>query len=284
MKPTLEQLSKINRYSRRELSSDEVFVFEIRLCDTNIDKDYECFSINSLNKLSELYLGKTGILGYPDYQNQSARIFETKVHKFWNDGYLSALAYMVKCDKNKELILEIETGIKKEISIGCNIENIICSICKKDVKHEKCEHKKGETYDVKVYGDNWIGNAKSYIYKKEICHHILENPTDTYNWSFVKITDQILPQRKIVLNPQTGISIQNKCEKCSTYNEQENKYCKECGSKFLSEKERIIDGLNFALNFTDSPIPLNCTAKINKAQKSYYNIQEAIQYIQNLNN
>lgn len=170
MQPTKQYLDKINQYSRRELSAEEVFVFEIRLCDTNIDKDYEKFNIDSLYKLADLYIGKTGVFDSGN-QNNSARIFETCVHEFWGggDGYLNALAYMVRCDKNKDLILEIDSGIKKEVSIGCAIEKVICSICEEDVKYGKCEHNKGEKY----FG--------------ETCYHILKNPTDAYEWSFIAV-------------------------------------------------------------------------------------------------
>ena len=40
---TGEQLAKINRFSRRELSVEEVYVFSLLLCDNEVDRDYERF-------------------------------------------------------------------------------------------------------------------------------------------------------------------------------------------------------------------------------------------------
>lgn len=41
---TQEQLAQINRYSRRELTAQEVYVFSLILCDNEIDRDYERFT------------------------------------------------------------------------------------------------------------------------------------------------------------------------------------------------------------------------------------------------
>lgn len=176
-----ETLEKINRFTRRELSADEVFCFNLVLCDNEIDRDNEKFSKKALEKLAELYVGKTGIFNHdPKGENQTARIFEAAVvevpSKKTTDGetyaYLSAKAYMVKTDKNADLIKEIDAGIKKEVSVGCSVAGHICSVCGKDSANGVCAHKKG----------------RSYAGKK--CYHILDNPTDAYEWSFVAVPAQ----------------------------------------------------------------------------------------------
>ena len=125
-----ETLEKINRFTRRELSADEVFCFNLVLCDNEIDRDNEKFSKKALEKLAELYVGKTGIFNHdPKGENQTARIFEAAVvevpSKKTTDGetyaYLSAKAYMVKTDKNADLIKEIDAGIKRRFLLAARL-------------------------------------------------------------------------------------------------------------------------------------------------------------------
>ena len=175
-----EQLALINRYTRRALTRAEVFVFSVILCDNEIDRDFEQFPRASLETLAQLYQGKTGVFDHnPRAANQNARIFATELvrgegkNTVGEDYYcLKAWAYMVRTPKTEELILEIDAGIKKEVSVGCAVEKILCAVCGADQKQEACVHRKGE-----VYGD-------------KLCRHLLVNPTDAYEWSFVAVPAQ----------------------------------------------------------------------------------------------
>ncbi len=44
-------LDKINRFTRRKLTEDEVYVFSVILCDNDIDRDCERFSDGALQSL-----------------------------------------------------------------------------------------------------------------------------------------------------------------------------------------------------------------------------------------
>lgn len=174
-------LDLINNYTRRKLSKDEVYVFSVVLCDNEIDREFEKFTKEALEELSKLFIGKTGIMNHEaKSENQLARIFTCKVEKvigkFNSVGeqyyQLVAKAYMPKCEKNNDFILDIDSGIKKEISVGCAVKNMSCSICGCDVKSENCVHRKGE-----VYGDS-------------LCYVILSEPLDAYEWSFVAVPAQ----------------------------------------------------------------------------------------------
>lgn len=176
-----EDLRLINNYTRRELTKDEVYVFTVILCDNDVDREYERFTYDALLKLSELFLGKTGIIDHDtSSKNQTARIFACEVEaldgKFNAVGEpyyrLKARAYLPKCEKNDNLILELDSGIKKEVSVGCSINKRTCSICGTDLLNSSCEHEKGKEYD------------------GVICHTILEEPVDAYEWSFVAVPAQ----------------------------------------------------------------------------------------------
>ena len=53
--PLKSELEQINKYTRRELKEDEVYVFPVVLCDNEIDRDGERFSDSALEKLAELF-------------------------------------------------------------------------------------------------------------------------------------------------------------------------------------------------------------------------------------
>ena len=177
---TSQQLKAISKYTRREIEPDQLFVFSMVLCDNEVDRQGERFNTESLNKLAKLYVGKTGVFDHePKAEGQSARIFDTEVVSSNNKnsigrGYkmLKAWAYMVRCEKNSDLILEIDAGIKKEVSVGCAVEQVVCSVCGSNQKTAPCSHIKGESY-------KGVG-----------CHHLLLNPTDAYEWSFVAVPAQ----------------------------------------------------------------------------------------------
>ncbi len=168
-------------YTRREHSADELYTFNLTLCDNEIDRDIECFSTQSLYELAKLFLGKTGIFDHnPKGENQTARIFDTAVIKDESKRnsqgetyhYLQAKAYMVKSKKNEDMILDIDAGIKKEVSIGCTVQHAFCSICNTDTNKSFCEHKKGK------------------VYEKKLCYIILDKALDAYEWSFVAVPAQ----------------------------------------------------------------------------------------------
>lgn len=177
-----ETLDKINKLTRRPLTEDEVYVFSVVLCDNEIDRDGERFSDESLEELKKRFVGKTGIFDHdPTAVNQNARIFDTELvtdnlrtTTYGNPyKYLKASAYMVRTDENRNLISEIDGGIKKEVSISCSVAKRICSICGCDKNKIGCSHIKG-----KSYGD------------KQCCT-ILSDITDAYEWSFVAVPAQV---------------------------------------------------------------------------------------------
>lgn len=176
------QLTKINSFTRRNFSEDEVYIFDVILCDNEIDRDAERFSHNSLLSLQKLFIGKTGISDHnPKSENQLARIFDTQLIKdnsrltSWGEPYeyLKASVYMIRTDANKDLIAEIEGGIKKEVSISCSAQKKKCSVCGCDKDTAVCSHMKGRMYSGKL------------------CHTVLDDVTDAYEWSFVAVPAQV---------------------------------------------------------------------------------------------
>ena len=174
-----DELKLINNYTRSPFGEDDVYVFSVVLCDNEIDRDFERFSDDTLDAFEKMFVGVTGITDHnPKSDNQSARIFSCRTeypeHQKCSDGKpykrLCARAYMPKSAKNSDLILSLESGIKKEVSIGCAVGKRICSICGDDIS--VCSHIKGKSY----------GN--------QLCFAELRDPADVYEWSFVAVPAQ----------------------------------------------------------------------------------------------
>lgn len=171
----------INRYARRSLSPEDVYTFSVILCDNEIDRDLERFDIQTLRRLAELFVGVTGIIDHSmKSSDQTSRLFKTDFiqdfSKTTSAGepytFIKGTAYMIKSEKNADLIEEIDAGIKKEVSVSCSVSEILCSVCNANQKKARCEHVKGEKY------------------AGSVCHRILSGATDAYEWSFVAVPAQ----------------------------------------------------------------------------------------------
>jgi hypothetical protein len=179
--PDAEALEKICRYTRRRFGADELYTFPVALCDNEVDRDGERFTIAALRKLAELFVGKTGVLDHdPKAANQTARIYDCRVETdetrrtSCGEPYtrLIAEAYLPRTDANREFIAALEAGIRKEVSVGCAVRSVTCSICGADLRTGSCEHRRGERFGGKL------------------CCAVLDDPSDAYEWSFVAVPAQ----------------------------------------------------------------------------------------------
>lgn len=138
VQPDKAAMEKINLYTRRAYKPEEVYTFSVVLCDNEVDRDGECFTKEALEELAKLFVGKTGILDHePTSKNQTARVFDAAVKEipgkvtFLNEPYaqLTAQAYVPRNDGTKAFIESIESGIRKEVSVGCAVKKRVCSVC-----------------------------------------------------------------------------------------------------------------------------------------------------------
>ena len=169
--PTAVQLDAINAQAKAQLTEEQVYVFSVKLCDDQVDRDGERFDTAALAELARLFIGKTGIVDHRwSADKQIARIFETQVIQEEGISYIKAWAYIRRGGDNDEIIADIEAGIKKEVSVGCAMGRAVCSICGSD--YGTCGHQKGQSYD------------------GQVCCAILKEPMDAYEFSFVAVPAQ----------------------------------------------------------------------------------------------
>lgn len=176
---TAEDLALINALARTELTAEQVYVFALRLCDNEVDRDFERFDSEALERLGVLLTGKSGIFDHQwSARGQTARIYKTEVVREpavrtqAGDEYrwLKGWAYLLRTEKNGDLIEEIEGGIKKEVSVGCSAGRSVCSVC--GAENGDCSHVPGQEYD------------------GALCFRELKDITDAYEWSFVAVPAQ----------------------------------------------------------------------------------------------
>ncbi len=169
--PTAVQLEAINTLAKAELTREQIYVFSVKLCDDQVDRDFERFDTQALPALAKLFLGKTGIVDHQwQAANQVARIFETQVVRQDGVSFIKAWAYIRRGGDHEDLIADIEAGIKKEVSVGCAMGRAVCSVC--GCEYGTCGHGKGESYD------------------GQVCCAILREPMDAYEFSFVAVPAQ----------------------------------------------------------------------------------------------
>ena len=177
--PDEDELALIKGLSRRELGADEVYTFALRLCDNDVDRDFERFDDETLDELAPMFVGVSGVFDHQwSARGQTARIYRTQVvggdGTLTGDGrpyrFLKGWAYMMRTDETAALIAEIDGGIKREVSVGCAVERVVCSVCGQELG--ECIHEKGEEYD------------------GQICCGVLTGARDVYEWSFVAVPAQ----------------------------------------------------------------------------------------------
>lgn len=181
---TEAELRAINKYTLEPLTAEEVFTFKAVLCDNEIDRDFERFTVKALDDLRKLFLGKTVIKDHTwAADNQVARIYATELvqsEKITKSGeaytQLVAHCYMVKTASNADLIAEIKAGIKREGSVGCAVASAICSICGTDNAKSYCRHWPGKSYEKE-------GGA-------QVCTFTLSSAKDAYEFSLVAVPAQ----------------------------------------------------------------------------------------------
>lgn len=164
------QLAMINRQTLRAVNADDVYVFRVVGCDDQPDRDCERFSLDTLNALAPLFVGKTVLVDHNWSANcQSARIYNAYVDAENGVNRLILCCYTLRAG-NDATIAAIDAGILREVSVSCAVRRTTCSICGEN--YYRCHHSKGAEYDGKP------------------CIGILEDPTDAYEVSFVAVPAQ----------------------------------------------------------------------------------------------
>ena len=133
--PTPADFELIRKYISDDIKPEDLFVYPVKLCDNEVDRDGEFFSEEALNKLSDLFIGKPGI--YDHDWNKAiqthSRVYKTEVISEGDYKYLLAHAYtfddtVIKGVKNgslKEVSVGFEPGTKTEVDGAVRVDDVL---------------------------------------------------------------------------------------------------------------------------------------------------------------
>ena len=166
-------LALINAQALRELTAEEVFTFRIAAADTLVDRDHERFSLECLEGMAKLYVGRPVLTDHSwSAGKQLARVYDAQVEETAEGHRLVLSCYMPRIEQSAPIITAIEAGVLREASVGVAVQSAKCSICGTDKVRRRCEHIPGQSYEGKT------------------CVVELGDPSDAYEISLVAVPAQ----------------------------------------------------------------------------------------------
>ena len=75
-----DDMALINAQAKTPLAPEQIYTFAVRLCDNQVDRDFERFPRKSLERLAKLFVGKSGIFDHCwTALGQTARLYKVEV-------------------------------------------------------------------------------------------------------------------------------------------------------------------------------------------------------------
>ena len=125
---TKEELDQINRFSKAELTADQVYTFSVRLCDNEVDRDGERFEPETLEELAGLFVGKCGIFDHQwSAKGQAARIYRTELVRENGKYYVTPLGSRIEVDGETGENLAAKAVDGRSVVLGVRPEHITLS-------------------------------------------------------------------------------------------------------------------------------------------------------------
>lgn len=181
-----DEIEKVNEHTIESLSPEDVYLFEIELCDNDVDRVGDHMTDHFLEQVAENAAGLPGLKDHDwSSDNQLSRLYDATVavdpERTTKLGeqrkYVLGKAYTLS--KYEDYIEKINAGLLKECSISFESEGDTCSICGKamikdenDVGH--CEN----------------GHVAGTMVDGKLCCNELSNLVDTMEWSLVAVPCQ----------------------------------------------------------------------------------------------
>lgn len=182
---TNEDVAKINKIVTNPLNNNDIFVFKARLCNNEIDREFEKMDHEFLESLLDKVVGTTVLKNHSwDVDDQIGRVYDAELIKddtvkTIDDTPLEyILAKIFISSTNIDIIDKIKNGILKEGSISFSNELNTCSICGEQIDKSnitcKCKN----------------GHILGHKYKDNLCYNKLGGFKDVMEWSLVAVPCQ----------------------------------------------------------------------------------------------
>lgn len=155
MRPNEEQLSRINQFTKKVVTAEEVVCFPTLSCNDLPDRDDDRFTTECVKGFAELPqpyspVGKSFLVDH-NYSMGAAkgRIFGVGLEKIAGATFLTNEVYVPNTEKNKGYIEDIDFGVAWAVSVGVMLGKKTCSVCGENFYYWFCEegHEKGLFYE-----------------------------------------------------------------------------------------------------------------------------------------
>lgn len=165
------ELALINALTLVPQSEESLFTFKVAACNNQVDRDLERFTEATLDQMAEAFVGRPVLRDHNwSADSQTARVYAGSTEVKDGVKRLILRCYMPRTSRTANTITAIETGMIKEVSVGCAVAKMVCSICGEE--YGRCSHQKGVEYN------------------GQICHADLDGLTDAYEVSLVAVPAQ----------------------------------------------------------------------------------------------
>lgn len=163
-RPTDEQVSIINGFTRSPKSADELVVFDTWSMNDAIDRDYDFFTTQTVKDFAALEqpfspVGKSFMVSHDTRTLPVGRIFATETAQADGMEWLKNSVYIPDIAANEAFLANQDFGIYWAVSVGVMLDSATCSICEEHVySFGFCAggHIKGLWYDPEeVAKDAW---------------------------------------------------------------------------------------------------------------------------------
>lgn len=167
MRPTDDQIERINKFTRRAVTADEVVAFKTLSMNDIVDRDDDQFTTQCVKDFASLEqpfspVGKSFMLDH-EYKvgNAIGRIFGVDTKKIDGALFLTNEVYMPNTAQFQPLIEKIDFGINWAVSVGVMLGKDECSLswCKAPFSSYGwwCQqgHDKGLWYTEDAEEDSW---------------------------------------------------------------------------------------------------------------------------------
>lgn len=199
MRPTDEQVARINQFTRSPKTADELVCFTTLSCNDIPDRDDDQFTKQCVQDFAALEqpfspVGKSFMLDHEySVENAVGRIFGVDTKKVKGSNFLTNEVYMPNTEQFQPLIEKIDFGINWAVSVGVMLGKDQCSLpwCKAPFSSWGywCQngHDKGAWYVKDAEEDGWgfplPSNPETAGAEK--CLRLFMEPRDMYELSMV---------------------------------------------------------------------------------------------------
>lgn len=168
-----QDMALINQLTHTPLRADQVYVRSMYLCSTQPCESDGCrFSRSALDEIAERIIGQSVLSGHNRQTLPIARFYKASVIEQGQDNqnhpihFVRAWFYWLRETSGaKDLLLNIDGGIYREVSLSWRFNTWRCSIC--HTENGRCEHQVG------------------VVYQGQTCYRLIEHIADVLEGSLV---------------------------------------------------------------------------------------------------